>query len=182
MKIYTKRGDGGETSLFNGKKVRKSDTRVEAYGTIDELNSYIGTISSFELPEKDKAILQKINQMLFITGTDLATPIGSNLPKNFERVSEEQIKFLENAIDDYSSQLPELKNFILPGGCFESGFIHIARTVCRRAERKVVELEENEPINHNLVVFLNRLSDFLFVFARYYNKLKGIEDLIWKNT
>lgn len=180
MKIYTKTGDNGRTSLFDGKRVSKSNPRVEAYGTIDELNSYIGTISTFELPEKEKEILNRINNLLFLVGTDLATVDDSKLPKNFKRISNAEVEFLENLIDEYSAILPKLENFVLPGGCFEAAFTHIARTVCRRAERRVVELEQIESINHNIVVFLNRLSDFLFVLARYFNNLKGVEEVIWK--
>lgn len=180
MKIYTKTGDKGQTGLFDGTRVLKSNLRVEAYGTIDELNSYIGTIASFDLPSDEKSVLLQICKFLFNAGTDLATPKESKLPKGFQRLSEVEIKFLENEIDKYSARLPELKNFILPTGCFESAFVHIARTVCRRAERCVVELEQSEKINHYIVVFLNRLSDFLFVFARYVNKLRGVEDTIWK--
>lgn len=180
MKIYTKTGDNGRTSLFDGKRVSKSNPRVEAYGTIDELNSYIGTISTFELPEKEKEILNRINNLLFLVGTDLATVDDSKLPKNFKRISSADVEFLEKLIDEYSATLPELQNFVLPGGCFEAAFTHIARTVCRRAERRVVELEQIESINHNIVVFLNRLSDFLFVLARYFNNLKGVEEVIWK--
>lgn len=180
MKIYTKTGDNGRTSLFDGKRVSKNNPRVEAYGTIDELNSYIGTISTFDLPEKEKKMLNRISNLLFIVGTDLATVDDTKLPKNFKRISSEEIEYLENLIDEYSNMLPELRNFILPGGSFEASFTHIARTVCRRAERRVVELEQIEAINHNIVVFLNRLSDFLFVIARYFNMLKGVEEVIWK--
>lgn len=180
MKIYTKTGDKGQTGLFDGTRVLKSNLRVEAYGTIDELNSYIGTIASFEIPEADRLTLLKICKLLFNAGTDLATPKESKLPKSFQRISDNEVKFLEEQIDKYTNELPELKNFILPTGCFESGFVHIARTVCRRAERCVVELEQSEKVNHSVVVFLNRLSDFLFVFARYVNKIKGVEDIVWK--
>lgn len=181
MKIYTKTGDKGETSLFDGTRVRKNHLRVEAYGTIDELNSYIGTISTFDIAEREKDILKQINFFLFSIGTDLATPDETRLPKNFRRIGVTDIEFLEEMIDFYTSDLPELQNFILPGGCFEASFIHVARTVCRRAERCVIQLGEKEKVNPNIVVYLNRLSDFLFVLARFINKFKGFNDIIWKN-
>ncbi|MCX7908088.1 MAG: cob(I)yrinic acid a,c-diamide adenosyltransferase [Ignavibacteria bacterium] len=180
MKIYTKSGDEGRTSLFDGTRVSKENLRVEAYGCVDELNAYIGVISTFDLSTREKESLQKISKLLFSIGTDLATPDEKKLPKDFNRINEKDVAFLENLIDDVNEKLPELQNFILPGGCFESAFTHIARTVCRRAERRVVELKQKERINHHIIAFLNRLSDFLFVFARYLNLLKGIEDNIWK--
>ncbi len=181
MKIYTKTGDRGETSLFNGTRVPKSDTRVEAYGNVDELNAYIGLITTFDIPNDTREVLEEINRVLFEIGTDLATPIdNSKKIKRVKRLDDERINFLEEKIDHYSAKLPELRNFILPGGSSESAWLHIARTVCRRAERRVVELSQKEETNANIVVFLNRLSDFLFVMARYINFVKHIEDVIWK--
>ncbi len=182
MKIYTKTGDKGETSLFDGTRVSKSNLRVEVYGTIDELNSYVGSISTFEVPKEDKEFLIWISEMLFSMGSELAISKENNLPKGIQKISEREVEIIEKKIDEISAKLPELKNFIMPGGCFESGFVHIARTVCRRAERRVVELSMSESINTNVLIFLNRLSDFLFVFARYLNFLKGIEDIIWKRS
>lgn len=181
MKIYTKTGDKGETSLFNGARVPKSDIRVEAYGNVDELNSYIGLITTFDIPKDVCEVLEKISRVLFEIGTDLATPIAnSRKTKRVKRLGYESINFLEEKIDHYSAKLPELRNFILPGGSSESAWLHIARTVCRRAERRVVELSQKEEINPNIVVFFNRLSDLLFVMARYINLTKHIEDVIWK--
>lgn len=181
MKIYTKTGDKGETSLFNGRRVPKSDIRVEAYGNVDELNSYIGLITTFDIPNDVRKVLEEVNRVLFEIGTDLATPNDNPRKiKRVKRLNKERINFLEEKIDHYSALLPELRNFILPGGSSESAWLHIARTVCRRAERRVVELSQKEEINTNIVVFLNRLSDFLFVMARYVNYTKHIEDVIWK--
>ncbi len=184
MKIYTKTGDKGETSLFDGTRVSKSSIRVEAYGNIDELNSYIGLITTMSIPKDLYDILEKVNRLLFAIGTDLATPIeeidNPKKIKKVKRLGKEHIDYLEQAIDNYSDKLPELRNFILPGGSSESAWLHIARTVCRRAERRVVELAQRENVNHNIIVFLNRLSDFLFIAARYVNFFKGIEDTIWK--
>ncbi len=179
MKIYTKTGDEGETHLFDGTRVSKSSLRVEAYGTVDELSSHIAVIVSFDIPKTDKDNLLNINRLLYLIGTDLATPFQSKQDSKIERLSEQNISLIEKLIDLYSEKLPELRNFILPGGCFESAFVHIARTVCRRAERRVVELETKEKVNHNIVVFLNRLSDFLFVFARYINMIRNIPDTVW---
>ncbi|MCX7879378.1 MAG: cob(I)yrinic acid a,c-diamide adenosyltransferase [Ignavibacteria bacterium] len=180
MKIYTKTGDKGETSLFDGTKVLKSDPRVESYGTIDELNSYIGLLTTLNIPDNEKKVLTDISYLLFRIGTDLATPLTSKIPKNFKRVDKDDILYLEKLIDKYSDHVPELSNFILPGGSFESAYIHIARTVCRRSERKIVELFNKSEINENIIVVLNRLSDFLFVLARYINYIKGVADVIWK--
>lgn len=180
MKIYTKTGDKGETSLLDGTRVAKSNLRVEVYGTIDELNSYIGSISTFDIPVEEKNFLKWISEVLFSMGSELSISNEDKLPKGLDKISEREIELVEKKIDELSAKLPELKNFILPGGCFESGFIHIARTVCRRAERRVVELSISESINSKIIIFLNRLSDYLFVFARYLNFLKGIEEVIWK--
>jgi len=181
MKIYTKTGDKGETSLFDGTRVPKSALRVEAYGTVDELNSYLAVISSFDLPQADKENFVKLNHLLYLVGTDLATPLESKREGKINRISQDYVEMIENLIDFYSEKLPELKHFILPGGCFESAFVHIARTVCRRAERRIVELENHEEVNHNIVVFLNRLSDFLFVFARYINFIKNVPEVTWNS-
>lgn len=180
MKIYTKTGDKGETGLFNGERVPKSALRVEAYGTVDELNSIIGLARAFDPPEMLDDALKAIINMLFQVGTDLATPIEP--PPKFEvnRVDNEMYEYLEKLIDTYDARLPKLKNFILPGGSKPAAFLHQGRTVCRRAERLVVKLAENEPIGENLVVFLNRLSDFLFTAARFANYLEGVNDIEWR--
>lgn len=179
MKIYTKTGDQGETHLFDGTRVSKSSLRVEAYGTVDELSSHLAVIASFDIPQPDKTNLLRINYLLYIIGTDLATPFQSKHKSKIDRITEKDISFIENLIDEYSEKLPELRSFILPGGCFESAFVHVSRTICRRAERRVVELEMKEKVNHNIIVFLNRLSDFLFVFARYINKIRSISEIVW---
>jgi len=181
MKIYTRTGDNGETSLFDGTRVSKSALRVEAYGTIDELNSYLGVISSFDLPQADKENILKLNHLLYLVGTDLATPLESKREAKIIRISPVNVEMVESMIDYYSDKLPELRHFILPGGCFESAFVHIARTVCRRAERRIVELENQDKVNHFIVVLLNRLSDFLFVFARYINFIKNIPEVTWNS-
>ncbi|MFN3306190.1 MAG: cob(I)yrinic acid a,c-diamide adenosyltransferase [Candidatus Kapaibacteriota bacterium] len=182
MKIYTKTGDKGETSLFDGTRVMKSDLRVEVYGTIDELNSYVGSICAFDIPKEEKEFFLWISEKLFSMGSELAISKEDNLPKGIKKICNLEVEVIEKKIDELSAKLPELKNFIIPGGCFESGFVHIARTVCRRAERRIVELSRSESINPYVLIFLNRLSDFLFVFARYLNSLKGVEEIIWKRS
>ncbi len=182
MKIYTKTGDDGTTGLFSGKRVPKSDIRVETYGTVDELNSIIGLILTYDLPKSTFAHLTILSNLLFIMGSDLATPEDTNLVKyKLERIEEKHIEWLEKLIDKYSEDLPVLDKFILPGGTRVAALCHQARTVCRRAERLAVALKYNESISNNVVVFLNRLSDFLFTAARYINHISGIKDVIRKN-
>jgi len=181
MKIYTKTGDGGETSLFGGKRVWKDDLRLSAYGTIDELNAVIGLgITEILNPELRQALFS-IQNNLFILGSDLATPMDKG-NKNFiiPRVQKEQYENLEKLIDEMDSKLAELKNFILPGGTKGSAYLHLSRTVCRRAEREVVALSKKEEINNEVEIYLNRLSDFLFVAARYDNFISGKEDILWQ--
>ena len=181
MKIYTKTGDDGTTGLFNGKRVSKAALRVEAYGTVDELNTIVGLAVSFECPEPVKSELNHIMNILFTVGADLATPIDQFIKsKAIDRTSEEEITRLEQAIDRYDEDLEPLKNFILPGGHHAAAYLHNARTVCRRAERLTVELGTNEDINENVIKYLNRLSDYFFAAARYVNHLTGVDDIIWK--
>ncbi len=178
MKIYTKTGDDGSTGLNGGKRVQKSDLRVSVYGTIDELNSVLGIVVAFDVPEPIKESLVKLNSMLFIAGSDIATPMDNKI--NIERINAENILWLEILIDDYTSKLPELKHFILPGGSQQSAFLHLARTVCRRAERLAVELAQTEDIGEFIIKYLNRLSDYLFTASRYANFLSGNPDVEWK--
>lgn len=179
MKIYTKTGDSGETSLFGGKRVWKNDLRIEAYGTVDELNSVLGVavseIKTLELRE----VLNGIQNDLFILGSDLASPSnGKN--NSVQRIDEELIKKLEEIIDKFDPQLPPLKNFILPGGLKSAALLHLARTVCRRAERNVVALSKIEKVGIEIEKYLNRLSDLLFVLARFENFSNGSSDVVWQ--
>lgn len=181
MKIYTKTGDKGETSLFGGKRVWKDDLRIEAYGSIDELNSIIGIAISEVKNEELIKELRGIQNELFVVGSDLATPIGSDSKKAVvPRVDESYSKRLEGIIDRFDGKLPELKQFILPGGLKGAAILHNARTVCRRAERNVVALSKIENIGTGIVQYLNRLSDLLFVLARFENFSNGIEDILWQ--
>lgn len=180
MKIYTKGGDKGETGLFGGERVPKDFERIEAYGTIDELNSYIG-LAVLEIKDIEiRILLEKIQNYLFVLGSDLSTPDNEKNSKfNIPRITEEYIGILEKDIDYFDSRNDELKNFIIPGGDKGSVKLHVCRTICRRAERRVVTLSKKENIGDNILIFLNRLSDLFFVLARYQNKISGIEDTKW---
>jgi cob(I)alamin adenosyltransferase len=180
MKIYTKTGDKGETGLFGGERVSKNSLRIEAYGTIDELNAFLG-LAVLEVSDTSvKDILQKIQNQLFTVGSDLSTP---NTEKNkkliIERTPEDFYLDAEKIIDEYESKLEELKNFILPGGSKGATLLHICRTITRRAERQVVALDSTVKIANNIIIFLNRISDLFFVLARYENAVTGTPDIKW---
>ena len=177
MKIYTKTGDDGKTSLFDNSRVWKSHERIIAYGTVDELNSAIGIAISMDLDRQIKEILIRIQNDLFIVGSDLANPDMSDTKI---RTAESMTLSLENDIDTLESELSELTSFILPGGTLISSILHLSRTISRRAETSVIALSQKEEINKITVVYLNRLSDLLFVLARTMNKRKNIDDVVWK--
>ena len=180
MKIYTRTGDKGETGLFGGERVSKNSQRIIAYGTIDELNAYIGLTVTEVKDEKVKKDLVKIQNQLFTLGTDLATPENEKTKKlNIKRTPATFHEEIEYLIDEYDSKLAELKNFILPGGSRGSALLHICRTVCRRAEREAVALKDAVKIGNNIIIFLNRLSDLLFVLSRFENKVSNHPDIIW---
>ena len=190
FKIYTKTGDKGETSLFGGARVPKSHIRVEAYGTVDELNSYIGLITDLIATPQYKTVLKEVQDRLFTIGSILATEPSKQMKS--PDLKNEDIELLENEIDTMDAALPPLKNFILPGGHSTVSFCNIARTVCRRAERLVINLvllekEEGQPINPNnelgqalSIQYLNRLSDYLFILGRKIAKDLGAEEILWK--
>jgi cob(I)alamin adenosyltransferase len=181
MKIYTKGGDKGETGLFGGERVSKDSTRIEAYGTVDELNSFIG-LALIEAKDKEvKKLLEKIQNTLFVLGADLSTPDNEkNKNHNIPRISKSYYEEIEKEIDKFDSRLDELRNFILPGGSKGAALLHICRTICRRAERRVVALNNIVNLNPDIIILLNRLSDLFFVLARYENKISGIEDVKWQ--
>jgi len=179
MRIYTKTGDKGNTSLLGGKKVLKSNYRIEAYGTIDELNSFLGLLRDHDVNKPYREILIKIQERLFTIGSILASDPGKSKVK-IPALSEDDVHFLESSIDEMDEKLPEMRFFVLPGGHEAVSVCHIARTVCRRAERRVVELREKEQMPEILLVFLNRLSDFLFVLARSITQKVGAEEIPWK--
>jgi len=180
MKIYTKTGDSGDTSLFGGQRVPKDALRIEAYGTVDELNSVIG-IALADGPDEDiRAVLLHIQHRLFGLGADLATP-RSVTRKTIKRVEPRDCLALEREIDRFDSRLKPLHSFILPGGSHLAARLHFARTVCRRAERVVVRLSRNEDIGEGMTMYLNRLSDLLFVLARYANQTAAVPEIRWKS-
>lgn len=178
MKIYTRTGDDGTTSLFSGGRVRKDHLRVEAYGTVDELNSVLGVVRANTPSPQADAWLETVQNQLFILGSDLATPLDAQA-NWITRMPEDDIAWLETTIDAMTDTLEPLSNFILPGGTRSAAYLHVARTVCRRAERIVVALAENEPINEWAQHYLNRLSDWLFTLARYENAQAGIAESKW---
>ena len=181
MKIYTKTGDEGETGLFGGGRVRKDDPRVQAYGDVDELNAAIGHAASLEPAGIDAEFLQTIQRDLFTIGAELASPDPSKVDKALAgpRIGEAQIGMLEHMIDGHEAKLEPLKHFILPGGTPKAAAFHLARTVCRRAERAVVALAHRQKISPAIVQYLNRLSDLLFVLARAANAKAGRPDVTW---
>lgn len=178
MKIYTKTGDKGETSLFTGLRVAKDSLRVDTYGSVDELNSIIGIARSFQPKEPLAEDLERISNLLFIAGSDFATPLEPMPKFEITRISANHFEWLESRIDEYDKILPPLKEFILPGGAKTAAFLHQARTVCRRAERLAVSLAREANLGEHLVIFFNRLSDYLFTAARLANLLDGIDDKI----
>lgn len=182
MKIYTRTGDAGDTALFGGGRVPKDADRIEAYGTVDEVNAVIG-VARAHVRADDKLsgldeLLAQIQSDLFVAGSDLATPPEARTRP--PRVSVEHAEVLERAIDTYEAELPPLKNFILPAGGIASASLHHARTVARRAERAVVRLSHDEQITPETIIYLNRLSDFLFVAARWCAHRRGETEAIWK--
>lgn len=178
QKIYTKVGDKGITSLFGGKKLPKSHLRIECYGTVDELNSFIGVFSDGISDADLKSKLKFIQDQLFTLGSNLACEPGKNL--GISPIRNEDVEFLENQIDTMEAMLPPLKNFILPGGHFVVSMCHVARCVCRRAERRLVALNMDEPVDEVYLIYLNRLSDYLFVLSRKLGKDLGAEEIAWK--
>jgi cob(I)alamin adenosyltransferase len=179
MKIYTRTGDDGTTGLIGGSRVKKHNIRLESYGTIDELNSYIGVIRSMQSDMHTDQVLEIIQNKLFVIGANLATDETIDLIKKQLPCKKADIELLENEMDGMNLSLPELRNFILPGGCQASSFCHVARTVCRRAERRIVELAENKEVEQNLIKFVNRLSDYLFVLSRKLNSDQNTAEILW---
>lgn len=165
MKIYTKTGDKGSTSLLGGTRVSKNHIRIESYGEVDELNSFIGLLRDQDIAEHAKLILIEIQDRLFTIGSSLASDPGKSKVK-IPELSQEDIDLLESEIDKMNEVLPEMRSFVLPGGHTSVSFCHIARCVCRRAERHVVRLAQNEEVNELVIIYLNRLSDYLFVLSR----------------
>lgn len=193
MKIYTKKGDLGQTSLIGGTRVSKSHQRIEAYGTVDELNSYIGLLRDQPVNENRKSILTNIQDRLFTIGSSLASDPEKSKMK-LPDLKDQDVEILEKEIDKMNEKLPELKSFILPGGDQQTSFCHIARCVCRRAERLAIALNDNakktipvkgeggrgEVVEGLVIKYLNRLSDYLFVLARMMSQELNAEEIYWK--
>ena len=181
LKIYTKTGDGGKTCLIGGTKVSKNNIRIEAYGTIDELNSYIGLTSDHQQDFHSKQLLKEIQDRLFTIGSSLACDPDKEPALKIPDLKEDDIALLEKEIDRMSGELPVMKSFILPGGHVAVSVAHISRCVCRRAERICVDMVESRLFVEPLVIkYLNRLSDYLFVLARYIGHLLGVQEIAWK--
>jgi len=180
MKIYTKTGDAGQTGLFGGPRVAKDDPRIEAYGAVDELNAAIGVARAESLPAEIDSLLARVQNELFDLGAELATP--NPAAHGMAVLGPMHFAALEQAIDRFEATLPPLKEFILPGGSRGAAALHLARTICRRAERRLVTLVQNsaEPVSGNLVVYLNRLGDLLFVLTRAANAAAGVADVPWR--
>ncbi|MDQ3142098.1 MAG: cob(I)yrinic acid a,c-diamide adenosyltransferase [Bacteroidota bacterium] len=178
MKIYTKTGDEGNTSLFGGRRISKDDLRIEAYGTVDELNANIGLLSAYFIEEKLTSEFLNIQNDLFVLGSHLAAdPNKQNLA--IPKLENSHIESLEHSIDFMDASMNPLRSFILPGGTMAISQAHICRTICRRAERRVVSLHQQESIYPLLIIYLNRLSDYFFTVARYIAHLEGVEDIPW---
>ena len=179
MKIYTKTGDDGTTSLVGGKRVSKTDIRLEAYGTVDELNAQLGLLATYISDPTDAASVRWLQNRLFAVGGALATDTDCTPVPDNCKVSEADIRKIEELIDAAGLNLPQQKAFILPGGCRGAAVCHIARTVCRRAERCILRLNQEHRTDANLLVFINRLSDYLFVMSRRMNNLSNSPEIYW---
>ena len=176
MKIYTKTGDSGETGMWGGARVPKDALRIQAYGTVDECNAAIGVARASDLNAELDELLTEIQNTLFVVGSDLTAVEDS---PNIPRVNVAQVAFLEETIDRLTDELEPLRQFILPGGTPAAAHLHLARTVCRRAERHVVSLAHEEQVNPHVITYLNRLSDLLFTMARSANARSGVADVAW---
>lgn len=186
--IYTKTGDKGTTSLVGGQRVSKTDRRLEAYGTIDELNSLLGLLITYVDDAADLEVLNNIQNGLFVVGGYLATDQSSTELRQQTVVTDVMVKGIEHAIDRITAEIPPLRAFVLPGGTRGAAEAHVCRTVCRRAERRIIDLnnhllaEEKPEIDGNVLAYVNRISDFLFVLARKLNIISNQDEIVWKNT
>lgn len=181
MKIYTKTGDKGMTRLVGGSQVSKDSDRVESYGTVDELNSWVGYAISM-LSDQHAAVkeeLKQVQQCLFDVGTDLATPTEADRPTKLQTAS---VTWLEQRIDVYTEEAPDIERFILPGGSQGASMMHVARTIARRAERSIVRLSWTSKINSDVIMFVNRLSDYFYALARVLNAREGVEDVFYERS
>jgi cob(I)alamin adenosyltransferase len=178
-KVYTRTGDDGTTSLGGGQRVDKDALRVEAYGTADELNSHLGVVRATGVTPTVEAELARIQNELFHLGSDLCVLEEDQQSMPVPRIEQRHVEALESLMDRLSEDLPPLENFVLPGGCPAAAQLHVARAVCRRAERLVARLAREETVNPQILMYLNRLSDALFILARFENRSRGVEDILW---
>ncbi len=177
MKPNIGQGDRGTTSVFGGNKISKDDCQIDAYGNADELNSYIGFIRSINAHKELDRLLEKIQEDLFVLGSQISAISNPNLPQ----LTSDHVKFLEENIIKFENDLPELKHFILPSGSHLGSLFHVARSVCRRTERSLVSLSKEKEINRNIIPYVNRLSDLLFTLAKYVNKNEGVKEKEWSS-
>lgn len=177
MKVYTKTGDAGTTSLVGGKRVPKDCARLESYGTVDELNAHVGLLLTYVSENQDRECLISIQNRLFVVGAQLATE-APNVPSSV--ITDDDVTNLENNIDKASEGLPKWRGFTLPGGCREAAEAHVCRTVCRRAERRILTLNFEEKVDPQLLKYINRLSDYFYVLALRLNFLHGTEEILWQ--
>lgn len=180
MKLYTKTGDKGQTGLIGGTRVPKNDVRIEAYGTVDELNSFIGLLSTGEIPENVKSFLQLVQNKLFVIGSYLATDQSKVSLHKASVLTDTDISSVELEIDKLEELLPPLSAFILPGGSQAGAMSHICRTIARRAERRLFDVNELYVVDGQILVFVNRLSDYFFALSRHLTLLNGAEEIYWK--
>ncbi len=184
MKLYTKSGDDGTTGLFSGARVSKDHPRIESYGTIDEFNATLGMCSATckadnALHRRLLDIFGSLQSRMFDIGADLATPEGANNESKIQRIGEEHVQEVEKWIDEIDGANTPLTAFVMPGGTELASRLHLARTICRRAERQMIHLSHTEPVGSSLIMYVNRVSDFLFAAARLVNKNSGVEDVLW---
>lgn len=180
MNLYTKTGDKGTTGLIGGTRVSKSDVRLEAYGTVDELNAQIGVLISLGLTDEHAAFLQHMQNLLFAVGSNLATDTDKTDYKVASVIKDEYITAVEKEIDRLDESLTPLQQFLIPGGSHKSAQCHVCRTIARRAERKIIAVSESYPVDNNVVVYINRLSDYFFVLSRTLLKDDNIKEIYWK--
>lgn len=179
MKIYTRKGDGGQTGIWGGRRLDKDHMRVEAIGAVDECNAAIGVVAAAEVPNDVAGVLTEVQDCLFVVGCELMAPDRSGAGGSVPRLSGAEVARVEAAIDEFEGRLPELTSFIHPTGTPEAASLHLARAVCRRAERRVTSLRREEQVSDHVAAYLNRLADLLFVMARQVNAAAGVTDREW---
>lgn len=180
MKLYTKTGDKGQTGLIGGTRVPKNDIRIEAYGTIDELNSFIGLLTTYPIHDRDVRFLRLIQNNLFTIGSYLATDTSKTELQQASILKSGSIEQIEKEIDRIDAKLPVLSSFVLPGGSHRGALSHVCRTIARRAERRILDITEFYTVDNQIIVYVNRLSDYFFAISRYYTLEKGGEEIYWK--